>query len=270
MPATDPFRERVAVVTGGASGIGLALARAFAGRGARLVLADIDEAGLAEAERAIAASGARVKGVPTDVRDRKQLDELAAAALSHFGAAHLVCNNAGIGVFGPLSGASRREWEMAFAINVWGVIHGVEAFLPHLLERGDGHIVNTASMAGLTGMLGLGVYCATKFAVVGYSESLHRELAPKGIGVGVLCPMVVETRINENSARMLGGGVPAPGGSPGVPAPTYGSVVSPDDVARRVVRGIERGDLYILTHPEQREILQRRARRLDAAFESWE
>lgn len=268
--STDPFRERVAVVTGGASGIGLAMARAFAGRGAHLVLADLDEPALAAAEKDLASGGAQVLGVPTDVRERKQLEELAQATFTRFGAAHLVCNNAGIGVFGRLTAATPSEWETAFAINVWGVVYGVEAFLPHLLERGDGHIVNTASMAGLSGMLGLGVYCATKFAVVGYTESLQRELEPQGVGVSVLCPMVVQTRINENSARVLGGDVPAPGETPGVPAPTFGSVISPEEVAARVVRGIERRDLYILTHPEQREILRRRCQRLDRVFDSWE
>jgi NAD(P)-dependent dehydrogenase (short-subunit alcohol dehydrogenase family) len=264
---SDPFRDRTAVVTGGAAGIGLAMARAFASRGARLVLADIDEQALAVAEKELAQGGARVLGVPTDVRERAQLQALAETSLRRFGRVHILCNNAGIAVFGPLSQATPQEWETSFAINFWGVVHGVEAFLPHLLEHGDGHVVNTASMAGLTGMLGLGIYCATKFAVVGYTESLQRELEPQGIGVSVLCPMIVRTGIGENSRRLLGRPEPGGGADAGLPPPGFGSVIAPEEVADRVVRAIERRELYILTHPEQREILRRRFERQDAAFE---
>jgi NAD(P)-dependent dehydrogenase (short-subunit alcohol dehydrogenase family) len=269
MPADsnrDPFRERVAVVTGGASGIGLAMARAFAARGARLVLADLDDEGLTRAGKQLADDGASVLCVPTDVRERRRVEELAQKSLSHFGRVHLVCNNAGIGVSGPLATATPAEWETAFAINFWGVVYGVDAFLPHLLEHEDGHILNTASMAGLTGMLGLGIYCATKFAVVGLTESLYRELKPQGIGVSVLCPMVVDTNIGENSRRLLG----APEPTPAAQVLTYARTIPPEEVAQRVVRGIERRDLYILTHAEQRDILRRRFEHQDAIFEKWE
>jgi NAD(P)-dependent dehydrogenase (short-subunit alcohol dehydrogenase family) len=267
--SSDPFRDRVAVITGGAAGIGFAMARAFAGRGARLVLADIDEQALAQAEKELAAEGARVLGVPTDVRERPQLEALRERALSHFGGAHIVCNNAGIALLGPLAQATPQEWETSFAINFWGVVHGVEAFAPHLVEQRDGHVVNTASMAGLTGMLGLGIYCATKFAVVGYTESLHRELEPQGVGVSALCPMIVRTGISANSRRMLGAPQAEESDADGGPAPGYGSVIAPEDVARRVVRAIERRQLYILTHLEQREILRRRSARLDGVFDDW-
>jgi NAD(P)-dependent dehydrogenase (short-subunit alcohol dehydrogenase family) len=268
MSTTDPFRERTAVVTGGASGIGLAMARAFAARGAHLVLADIDEQALALAEKELAKDATQVLAVPTDVRERAQLERLAEASLGHFGRAHILCNNAGIAVFGPATQTTPQEWETSFAINFWGVVHGVEAFAPHFLEHGDGHIVNTASMAGLTGMLGFGVYCATKFAVVGYTESLYRELQPRGVGVSVLCPMIVQTNIDANSRRILGA-AEVEEGDAGAAAPGYGSVIAPEDVAARVVRAIETGDLYILTHLEQREILKRRFERQDAVFESW-
>jgi short-subunit dehydrogenase len=154
------------------------------------------------------------------------------------------------------------------------VLYGVQAFVPRLLAQGDGgHVVNTASMAGLTGMSFLGMYCASKFAVVGLSESLSRELRERGIGVSVLCPMIVQTDINRNSLlrhpdpeRRRQAAAMAP------PGLMRGGVISADDVARRVVRAIERGDLYVLTHPEQREILRRRAARIDAMFEPerWE
>ncbi len=266
----DPFRDRVAVVTGAASGIGLAMARAFAARGAKLALADFDVEALEQARVELAAGGSEVLAVPTDVRDRAAVQALADATLEHFGAAHIVCNNAGIFVVGPLSRAAPEQWKAAFDVNFWGVVHGVEAFLPHLLERGDGHIVNTASMAGLAGMLGLGIYCSSKFAVVGYSESLQREIQPQGVGVSVLCPMIVQTNIGANSRRALGEEPPPESTTPDVPEeilPGMGSVISPEEVAGRVVEAIEERRFFVLTHPEQREILRRRAKRQDAVFE---
>jgi len=160
-------------------------------------------------------------------------------------------------------------------VNFWGVVHGVETFVPMLLQQGaGGHLVNTASMAGLVGMQWLGVYCASKFAVVGLSESLHRELKPAGIGVSVLCPMIVDTSINQNTIRMRPPELRDAGNAAAIVPPAAdikGGVISPDEVARRVVRGVDRQDLYILTHPEQREFLRRRAAKLDAMFEpgSW-
>ena len=260
----DPFRERVAVVTGGGGGIGLALARAFAARGSALVLADIDPDALERGEAELAAAGAEVLAVHTDVTRRESVAALADRAFGRFGAVHLLCNNAGIAVAGPLVGADPIHWQAAMAINFWGVVHGIDAFLPRMLAHGQGgHVVNTASMAGLVGMEQLGIYCATKFAVVGLTESLHRELAPRGIGVSVLCPMVVATNISENSARLMGrGSADAP------KIELRGGVIAPEEVARRVVQGIETRSLYVFTHPEQREILRRRARRQDAVFES--
>jgi NAD(P)-dependent dehydrogenase (short-subunit alcohol dehydrogenase family) len=263
----DPFRDRVAVVTGGAGGIGFALARAFAARGAKLALADLDEEALARAEKELAADGVPVIGVHTDVTRRESVQLLADVTRRRFGAVHLVCNNAGVAVFGELARATPEDWEFTMGVNFWGVVHGVASFVPILLEqKAGGHVVNTASMAGLVGMQWLGVYCASKFAVVGLSESLHRELEPHGIGVSVLCPMIVATKINENSLRMRPallrtGQEVVPAGAPAM----RGGVVDPDAVARRVVRAIERRSLYVLTHPEQREILRRRAARLDAA-----
>lgn len=270
----DPFRDRVAVITGGAGGIGSALARAFGARGAKLVLADLDEAALGQREKELGREGLEVLAVPTDVTQRESVEALAEATWKRFGAAHVVCNNAGIAVLGEMLRASREDWELTMAVNFWGVVHGVSAFVPRMIEQGQGgHVLNTASMAGLVGMQWLGIYCASKFAVVGLTESLQRELRPHGIGVSVLCPMVVETAINENSARLLQ--KRAPGTTLQTPPPAdaiQGGVIRPEEVAQRVVRGIERGWLYVLTHPEQREILRRRAARLDAMFdpETWE
>jgi NAD(P)-dependent dehydrogenase (short-subunit alcohol dehydrogenase family) len=269
----DPFRGRVAVITGGAGGIGSAMARAFAARGAKLVLADLDEEALALAAKEHRARGADVLAVATDVTKREQVDALAEAAFRHYGAAHVVCNNAGIAILGSIAETSAADWEFTMAVNFWGVLYGVQAFLPRLVAQGQGgHFVNTASMAGLVGMAYFSAYNASKFAVVGLSECLHRELKPQGIGVSVLCPMIVQTNLTANSlrlrtrARALGGPAPEPPAAESM----VGGVKQPDEVAARVVRAIERGDLYVLTHEEQREILRRRAARLDAAFESWE
>ena len=199
---------------------------------------------------------------------RASVVALADAVESRFGAVHLVCNNAGIALAGPLLQATPEDWRLTMDVNFWGVVHGVDAFAPRLVAQGQGgHVLNTASMAGLVGMGWLGIYCASKFAVVGLSESLRRELEPHGIGVSVLCPMIVATEITRNSLRVRGQEAPA---APAVEQPPAGAmkggVISAEEVARRVVRGIERNDPYVLTHPEQREFLRRRAERLDAAF----
>jgi NAD(P)-dependent dehydrogenase (short-subunit alcohol dehydrogenase family) len=263
-PKMGAFENRVAVITGGASGIGLAMATAFAERGARIVLADINEVALAREKASFAARGTDILTVRTDVRDRASVDALAETTWRKAGGAHIVCNNAGIAPFGSVVGADLHEWKLTMDINFWGIVHGIDAFVPRMIEQNEGgHIVNTASMAGLTGMLGLGVYCASKFAVVGLTESLHRELKGQGIGVSVLCPMIVDTNIGANSMRTLGKQAPPTEG-----LPTVGGVIGVEEVANRVVRGIEKNDLYILTHPEQREILRRRSARLDAVFDS--
>jgi NAD(P)-dependent dehydrogenase (short-subunit alcohol dehydrogenase family) len=265
----DQFKDRVAVITGGAGGIGMAMARAFATRGAKLVLADLDAAALQRAQAELEGAGATVFGVQTDVTSLDSVQVLAAAARQRFGAVHIICNNAGVAPFGELHQASHRDWVFTMNVNFWGVVHGVETFVPILIEQGQGGwVINTASMAGLVGMRWLGIYCASKFAVVGLTESLARELPPHKIGVSVLCPMIVDTGINENTVRMrpddLRNAEELP---PLPPANMAGGVIKAEEVARRVVRAVDRGDFYILTHPEQREFLRRRAAKIDAMFE---
>jgi len=272
----DPFKDRVAVITGGAGGIGAAMAKAFAERGAKIVLADLDGPALAGAVRELEKSGAQAFGVHTDVSKPESVEALAEATLRRFGAVHIVCNNAGIATFGPIAKSTRKDWEFTMSVNFWGVVNGVQAFVPRLIAQGQGgHVINTASMAGLVGMRWLGVYCASKFAVVGLTESLFVELRDHGIGVSVLCPMMVATNINENSLRMRPAALRNPSGSDipqtgGDAPPLVGGTIQPRELALRAVRAIERRELYILTHPEQREILKRRAARLDAAFNVWE
>jgi len=270
----DPFRDRVAVVTGGGGGIGAALARAFAARGAQLALADVD----VDAAEAVAAelrdAGHAAAAFAVDVTDRDDVFRLAAAVEDRFGGVHVICNNAGIAIVGEMHSAPHADWLYTMDVNFWGVVHGVQAFVPRILAGGEGgYVLNTASMAGLVGMSWLGIYAASKFAVVGLTESLARELRDRGVGVSVLCPMIVETDINARSMQRHPD--PARRGEtiPGAPAGAMkGGVISPEEVARRVVAAMDRRQLYIPTHPEQREILRRRAARIDAAFEPerWE
>ncbi|GIW40081.1 MAG: hypothetical protein KatS3mg076_0658 [Candidatus Binatia bacterium] len=176
-----------------------------------------------------------------------------------------MCNNAGVAVYGGLEKASHADWEWVLGVNLWGVIHGVEVFVPRLVAQGKGgHIVNTASMAGLVPMQGMGVYVTSKYAVVGLSETLYRDLSAYGIGVTVLCPMLVATRIGQSERNRP----PELGSRPGTapePVSFVGRVLPPELVARRTLEAIRGGELYVFTHPESREILRRRFARLDRA-----
>jgi NAD(P)-dependent dehydrogenase (short-subunit alcohol dehydrogenase family) len=267
----DVFKGRVAVVTGGGSGIGAAMARAFAREGAKVVLADVDRGGMEKVAAEIGKAGGEAIGVQTDVTDRAAVERLADETVKRFAAVHIVCNNAGVGVFGPMAEATHKDWQWVMNVNFWGVVHGIEAFLPFMIKQGQGgHIVNTASMAGLIGMPGLGIYCASKFAVVGITESLARELKGTGIGASVLCPMIVKTAINDSERNR-----PQELRNPGAGRPMLGDaqftqmrVIEAPEVAECVVRAIREKSLYILTHAESGEILRRRGERLVAAAES--
>ena len=185
----EELQGKVAVITGGASGIGRAVAEAAAAAGMKLVLADIEEAALKETDARLSASGAEVLSVVTDVSVGSSVEELRDKALARFGAVHLVHNNAGVAVGGPLWTVSEADWTWVLGVNLWGVIHGIRAFVPVLIEQGEGHVVNTASLAGLTSPGMLGPYNVTKHSVVTMSETLYRDLhlwARHGRGLGTL------------------------------------------------------------------------------------
>lgn len=194
---------KTAVITGGASGIGLATAKRLAKSGARIVLGDIEGETLASVVEALHADNVAAIGLATDVTKEADLEALRDAALAEFGAVHVVFNNAGV-ASGAAIGTPTKVWQWVIDVDLFGVVHGVNAFLPLLLEQNEGHIVNTASLAGLGGAPGMGPYCAAKFAVVGLSESLFHELALRGsnVGVSVLCPGFVRTRIHESARNM--------------------------------------------------------------------
>ena len=256
---------KVAVVTGAASGIGFALADRFASAGMHVVLADVDEAGLASAAEKIGARGVDTLTVRTDVSDEASVQALAAAALERFGTVHVVCNNAGVSGagdawFGPLS-----SWTWVLGVNLWGVIHGVRAFLPVLAAQGEGHIVNTASIAGL--MPGFGAsYDASKHAVVALTEDLYLNMQQAGlpIGVSVLCPGWVRTNILDSDRNW-----PAHLGEEPPPALGYDIVLGhvrrvidegmpPAVVADLVAAAVEEDRYWVLPHPEFVEVAVKR------------
>jgi len=188
---------KVAVVTGGASGIGHAMATRFADAGMKLVLVDIESDTLDAAADTLRERGADVLAQKLDVADACAMDSLASNTLEHFGALHVLCNNAGVGAGGAIWELTVEDWEFALGANLWGVIHGVRVFTKHLIAQDEGHIINTASMAGLVSVPGMAPYNVTKHGVVTLSETLHHELAAldSNVGVSVLCPGHVNTQI---------------------------------------------------------------------------
>ena len=254
------------MVTGGASGIGRALALAFAREGARLVLGDVDQDGMAETVSAIRAKGGEAVAVPTDVSDLAQVKALADRAFAVFGKVHVVCNNAGVAVWGGLERATHRDWQWVLGINLWGVIHGIEAFVPRMIaQKEGGHILNTASMAGLIASQGLGVYNTAKYAVVGLSETLAKDLRGYGIGVSVLCPMAVDTGINV-SERNRPATLQNEAASAETPVTLMGRTLLPETVAEMALSAIRDNRLYVITHDEGLEPLRRRFQRMEQAI----
>lgn len=194
----DRFKDRVAVVTGAGSGIGRALALALAGRGCKIVLADVEAKPLGEAEDAVKAIGVETLAIETDVGNAESMAALATATIVRFGATHILCNNAGVGGGGLIKNQQLVDWKWLIDVNLWGVIHGLQYFLPHLIQADEAHIVSTASVAGLYSLPGLGPYNATKYGVVAIMETLYVEMAQdneSNIDVSVLCPGVVNTNI---------------------------------------------------------------------------
>jgi NAD(P)-dependent dehydrogenase (short-subunit alcohol dehydrogenase family) len=267
VPLTS-LKDRIAVVTGGASGIGRALALLFAREGAHVVVADLDEAGMAETVAGVVQAGRRGLAVKTDVSHLADVQALADRAFAELGAVHVVCNNAGVALWGGLESVSHQDWEWAMGVNLWGVIHGVEAFVPRMVaQKQPGHVVNTASMAGLIASQGLGVYNPTKYAVVGLSETLQKDLRGHDIGVSVLCPMGVNTRIRQSERNRPATLRNQTAAREGTAVELIGRYLPPEHVAERVLRAIYANRLYVITHEEGLTPLKRRFERMAQAIE---
>jgi NAD(P)-dependent dehydrogenase (short-subunit alcohol dehydrogenase family) len=257
------FKDRVAVITGAASGIGWALAERCVREGMKVVLADVNPEALAQAEASLKAGGAAVLAVRTDVSQARDIEALAQRTLDGFGAVHLLCNNAGVGgPDAPIWESTVADWEWVLGVNLWGVIHGVRVFAPIMLAQDTpGHIVNTASGGGLVSCPGLGPYRVTKHGVVSLSETLYHELAERGanVKVSVLCPGFVNTRIVESVGNRPGHppttepSRPAPGALREVLRQLVQAGMPPGQVADSVFEAIREDRFYILTHPEDKK-----------------
>jgi NAD(P)-dependent dehydrogenase (short-subunit alcohol dehydrogenase family) len=250
--ALRELEGKVAVVTGAASGIGLAMTRQFVADGMRVVMADVEEPRLVEAASALQGEGADVLAVLTDVTDPDDVRRLADQTIAQYGAVHLVCNNAGVAPAGPMLATTPRDWQWTVAVNVLGVAYGVTTFAPLLVAQGEGHIVNTASEAGLVTTELLGMYCTTKHAVVGLSESLYRELEPTPVGVSVLCPNLVDTAIfHSERNRPYGSELSAVENATIAPLREAISAagIAPAQVATAVRDAVLDDRFWIFTHP---------------------
>ena len=268
MTGMTDLSGKVGVVTGGASGIGKGIAKRMLAAGMKVVIADVEDGRLQET-----ASELGVLGVQTDVRHYAALERLAERTLDAHGAVHVLCNNAGIGPMAPIADLTLADWQWMIDVNLWGVIHGVHAFLPILRANPDGgHIVNTSSMGGLRTSPTLGPYAVTKFGVVALTETLAEELEAEGskVGASVLCPGPVRSDLGRSSRNR-----PvevAEGHLKDVLLEdaahfqnTVIPYVEPDDAGELVIQGIRRGDLYILTHPEMMGFVNERHERIEAA-----
>ncbi len=266
-------RGKTAFITGGGSGMGLGMARVFVEEGMNVVIADVRQDHLDEALQSFSGQQERVHGLIVDVSDRQAMQNAAEETVERFGKVHVLCNNAGAGIIGPLLDATYDDWDWGINVNLGGVVNGIQSFVPKIREHGEGgHIVTTASMQGLFVGAVAGIYCATKYAAVGLMEALHPELAPHNIGVSAFCPGLVNTNIHEaEKARPERWGNTNYGQAMAERAPEFKKNVlnvgmDPLEVGARVLAGIRNNDLYILTHPEYEQGVRDRYDAILASF----
>ena len=263
---------KVAVVTGAGSGIGRGMALAFAEAGMTVVVSDIERAAAEKVAAELESQGRRALAVYTDVAKRDSVEALAERTYREFGAAHLLCNNAGVAAFGPLHEYRDSDWRWLLSVNLEGVVNGLQAFLPRMkAQAGPKHVVNTASIAGIAALPGLGIYTATKYAVVGISETLRQEGRAYELGCSVLCPGAVLTNImssDRNRPSELGESKPFAPPTGGNAADVMRSARDPLWVGRRVRAGVENDEAYIFTHPDTRALLEMRVADMYAGFDA--
>ena len=264
------FAGKTVVISGGAEGIGLSIAKALGEQQMNIVLADIDLKNLEKARSELDKAGFKVLAVALDVADEAQWQEVAKQTIERFGKVHMVVNNAGVtGDISPVEGQDKKGWQWTLDVNLMGVVYGAKVMVPLIKEHGEGGwIINVASMAGMAGLPFGGSYTATKSAVVALSESWHGELKRDGINVSVLCPAFVQTRIHESHrnrpARYQSDDSNSTGDN-GKALVESGIEVS--IIGKRVVEALNVGELYIFTHPNYRHAIQQRFAAIDAAFE---
>jgi NAD(P)-dependent dehydrogenase (short-subunit alcohol dehydrogenase family) len=259
---------KVAVITGGASGIGKGTALAMARLGTDIVIADVNDRRLDEARDEIAALGGRVLAIHCDVAKEGDIQRLAQIVLMEMGCVDILMNNAGVVLRGAIEQMAMSDWEWSFNINVLGVVHGIRAFLPHMLARRSGYIINTASIAGLVALTGEGApYIASKFAVVGLSEALALYARPKGIGVSVLCPGSVDTNLDETE-RVIGMSSESAEAEAALSGVFHSVLMTPDQIGTIVVDAVQQNRFFIMPDRPQQAVILKRAQDMNAFLEA--
>ena len=270
----DDVQDKVAFITGAASGIGLGIARALALAGMRVAMTDVRAAVLQKSAAALSAQGARVTAIPLDVSDRAAWIAAADRAERELGPVSVLCSNAGVNFIGSTYQATYQDWDFALGVNLGGAISAIHTFAPRMIAgRRPGHIVITSSVAGLFTGGGTGVYTTTKYALVGLTECLRADMKPHGIGVSLLCPGPVQSDLFESTTATRPAALAATGSVPVVPpgverqhTPIFETAPTGDEIGRRVLESIRRNDMYVMTHPEIRPVLEARAAALLAAL----
>jgi NAD(P)-dependent dehydrogenase (short-subunit alcohol dehydrogenase family) len=271
------FAGKVAVMTGGAGGIGLAMARTFGRRAMKVAIADLESETCAQAVETLRREGIEAIGFACDVSDRDSLAAVAAGIFAAFGKVHILCNNAGVSRAGTIESVASSDWDWVIGVNLKGAVHGLQLFLPHMKAHGEeGHIVNTASINGIAGAALAGPYSATKFALVGMSEVLAAELQETPIGVSVLCPSWTRTRMLDNGRNRparFGGPIKLDADEANTErnmryARALEGGLDPAHVAELVVGAVEERRLFVFTHPDTRAAVERRHELMLQGFEA--
>jgi NAD(P)-dependent dehydrogenase (short-subunit alcohol dehydrogenase family) len=272
----EHLQGKVAFITGAASGIGLGIARACVGAGMKVVMADVRKEVLESAATSLATNEAVVLPLLLDVADRREWSACADRVRRELGEVDLLCSNAGVNFVGPTHEATHEDWDFALGVNLGGAINAVRTFAASMASSGrGGHIVITASVSGLFAGAGVGVYVTSKFALVGLAESLRADLLEFGVGVSVLCPGPVQSELFESTQQVRPAQFAATGSKPLLPpgvarsdTPIFRTALTGAEIGEQVLRGVRRNDLYILTHPEIRPVLEARAAALLTALPS--
>jgi len=249
---------KVAFITGGGSGVGLGLARAFVAAGMKVAIADVRDDHL---EEATAALGDGVLAIRLDVTDREAFARAADETERALGNVHVLCNNAGVNLFNDIADATYQDWDWVLGVNLGGVVNGIVTFVPRIKAHGDGgHVVNTASMAAFVAGPGAGIYTTAKFGVHGLSDALRWSLLPHGIGVSMVCPGLVKSKIYESDlirpAELSTQVTPADEEFMRILPGLHDAGMDPDEIGEKVVRAIRRNDFYVFTHPDHRDELR--------------